>query len=86
MNIGAYRQALEKYVTEAVHNSDGTHSGISSYLWDIKISKLSLNRYEKQRALDDARHAFDDHRHWPVDVILSHLGIKAQKQTTNRAD
>lgn len=80
MNIGAYRQALEKYVTEAVQNSDGTNTGISSYLWNIKIPRLSLNRYERQRALEDARHAFDDHRHWPVDVILSHLGLKAQKQ------
>ena len=80
MNIGAYRQALEKYVTEAVQNSDGTHKDISSYLWNIKLSRLSLNRYEKQRALEDARHAFDDHRHWPVEVILSHLGLKTQKQ------
>ena len=82
MNIGAYRQALEKYVTEAVQNSDGTHKDISSYLWNIKLSRLSLNRYEKQRALEDARHAFDDHRQWPVDVILSHLGLKAQKQNS----
>ena len=80
MNIGAYRQALEKYVTEAMQNSDGTHRGISSYLWDIKLSRLTINRYEKQRALEDARHAFDDHRQWPVDVILSHLGLKAQKE------
>lgn len=79
MDIGAYRQALEKYVTEAVHNSDGTHSGISGYLWEIKISRFTLNRYEKQRALEDARHAFDDHRQWPVEVVLSHLGLKAVK-------
>lgn len=82
MNIGVYREALEKYVTEAVQNSDGTHKGISSYLWNIKLSRLTIGRYEKQRALDDARHAFDDHRHWPVDVILSHLGLKAQKQNS----
>ena len=80
MDIGAYRQALEKYVTDAVQNSDGTHRGISSYLWNIKISRLTVNRYEKQRALEDARHAFDDHRQWPIEVILSHLGLKSQKQ------
>ena len=82
MNIAAYRQSLEKYVTEAVQNSDGTHKGISSYLWNIKLSRLTSNRYEKQRALDDARHAFDDHRQWPVSVILSHLGLKGQKQNS----
>ena len=80
MNIGAYRQALEKYVSEAVLNSDGTRTEISTYLWNIKLSRLVLNRYEKQRALDDARRAFDEHRHWPVEVILSHLGVKPEKQ------
>jgi hypothetical protein len=80
VDIGAYRQALEKYVTDAMQNSDGTHRGISSYLWNIKISRLTVNRYEKQRALEDARHAFDDHRQWPIEVILSHLGLKSQKQ------
>lgn len=80
MDIGAYRQALEKYVTEAMQNSDGTNKSIASYLWNIKLSRFTLNRYEKQRALEDARHAFDDHRHWPVEVILSQLGLKTQKQ------
>jgi hypothetical protein len=83
VDIGAYRQALEKYVTEAVQNSDGTHRGISGYLWDIKLSRLTLNRYEKQRALEDARHAFDDHRQWPIEVILSHLGLKPLKQNSS---
>ena len=81
MDIGAYRQALDKFITEAIQNSDGSHAGISASLWSIKLSRLSLNRYEKQRALEDARHAFDDHRHWPVDVILSHLGVKQQKRS-----
>jgi hypothetical protein len=80
VDIGAYRQALEKYVTEAMQNSDGTNKSIASYLWNIKLSRFTLNRYEKQRALEDARHAFDDHRHWPVEVILSQLGLKTQKQ------
>jgi hypothetical protein len=80
VDIGVYRQALEKYVSEALQNSDGTHSGISSYLWNIKLSRFTLNRYEKQRALEDARRAFDDHRQWPIDVILSHIGLKTLKQ------
>jgi hypothetical protein len=80
VDIGAYRQALEKYVSEAMQNSDGTHSGISGYLWNIKLSRLTLNRYEKQRALEDARRAFDEHRQWPIDVILSHIGLKTLKQ------
>jgi hypothetical protein len=63
-----------------LQKSDGTHSGISGYLWNIKLSRLTLNRYEKQRALEDARRAFDEHRQWPIDVILSHIGLKTLKQ------
>lgn len=77
MDIGVYRQYLEKYVLEALKNSDGSVAGISSYLWNMKVSGMLVrNRSEKQKALDDARHAFDSHRHWPVEIVLSHLGIK----------
>jgi hypothetical protein len=38
---------------------------------------LVLHKEEKQRALADARHAFDEHRHWPLEIILSHLGVEA---------
>jgi hypothetical protein len=77
MDLGVYKQTLEKYVLEAMQNSDGSAAGIANYLWNIKISGLLVrNRTEKQRALDDARQAFDEHRHWPVEIILSHLGIK----------
>ncbi len=77
MDIGVYRQYLEKYVLEALQNSDGSVSGISNYLWNLKVSGIVVrNRTEKQKALDDARHAFDSHRHWPVEIVLSHLGVK----------
>ena len=77
MNIGVYRQALEQYVQDALAKSDGTHAGISNYLWSLKVSGLFIpNKAEKQKALDDARQAFDEHRNWPVNIILSHLGIK----------
>lgn len=79
MDIGVYRQYLEKYVLEALQKSDGTVSGISSYLWNMNISGfLVRNRTEKQKALDDARSAFDSHRHWPLEIILSHLGVKPE--------
>jgi len=77
MDIGVYRQYLEKYVSEAVQKSDGSVSGISNYLWNMNVSGfLVRNRTEKQKALDDARSAFDAHRHWPLEIILSHLGVK----------
>ena len=77
MDIGAYRQALEQFVMDALANSDGTHAGISNYLWNQKVSGPFVpHKAEKQKALDDARQAFDEHRNWPVNIILSHLGIK----------
>jgi len=77
MDIGVYREYLEKYVLEALQNSDGSVAGISNYLWNIKVSGILVrNRTEKQKALEDARHAFDSHRHWPVEIVLSHLGVK----------
>ena len=76
-----YRRYLQEYVQEAIDNSDGTNSGISSYLWEKKLGRfLVSNKNEKQRALNDARKAFDDHRHWPQPIVLSHLGIENTEQ------
>jgi hypothetical protein len=76
MDIGLYRRYLQEYVQEAIENSDGTNAQISSYLWSKNVAGfLVRNKTEKQRALDDARQAFDEHRHWPVQIVISHLGL-----------
>lgn len=76
MDIGAYRRSLKELVAEALENSDGSNAGISSYLWEKRISGLIVpKRAEKKLALDDARKAFDEHRHWPLEIVISHLGI-----------
>jgi len=81
MDIGAYRRYLEEFVLEALAHSDGTNAGISRYLWEKKVSGLWVrNRLEKQKALAEARSAFDEHRHWPIDIVISHLGISYKKQ------
>ena len=77
MNYELYRRYLRDYIQEAIENSDGSNAGISGYLWEKKLGRfLVSNKDEKQRALTDARRAFDDHRHWPQDIVLSHLGIE----------
>ena len=77
MNHELYRRYLLDYIKEARDNSDGTNAGIASCLWEKTIGKfLVTNRDEKQRALSDARKALDDHRHWPQNIILSHLGVE----------
>jgi hypothetical protein len=76
MDIGLYRQYLQQYVQEAIDNSNRTSAGIAEYLHTKNVSgRLVSHKEEKQRALTDARKAFDDHRHWPLDIILSHLGV-----------
>jgi hypothetical protein len=80
LDIALYRKYLEQYVREAVAESDGTISGISNHLWSITVSGLFVrHKEEKIRALTDARRAFDEHRHWPLSVILSHLGVELEK-------
>jgi len=76
MNYLLYQQYLKQYVQEAIQGSDGTNRGIAEHLWDIQVKKFFVqHRDEKLRALNDARQAFDEHRHWPREIILSHLGI-----------
>jgi len=80
MNIGIYQRYLKEFVLEALEQSDGTNAGISRYLWDKKVTGFwTRHRHEKQKALTEARNAFDEHRHWPVEIVLSHLGIKENK-------
>ena len=79
MDIGLYRQYLQQYVQEALENSNGTTAGIAEYLHAKNVSGLLVrHKDEKRRALADAQKAFDDHRHWPLDIVLSHLGVEAK--------
>ena len=78
MNIQLYRQYLQQYVSEAIRNSDGSIGQIRDNLASVQIGRfLVQHKDEKTRALRDARTAFDEHRHWPLEIILSHLGVDA---------
>ena len=76
MDLVHYQQYLKQYISEAIQQSDGSNRGIAEHLSTIQIKgPVVLHREEKQRALADARQAFDEHRHWPLDIVLRHLGI-----------
>ncbi len=78
MNVELYRRFLQDYVRSAIANSSGTNTGIYEYLASIRIGKYFVqHKEEKERALADARRAFEEHRHWPLQIVLSHLGIDA---------
>lgn len=72
-----YRKYLKEYVTIAKRNSDGTARGIYESLAEMRVGGiLTRHKLERQRALADARLAFDEHRHWPVEITLRHLGLE----------
>jgi hypothetical protein len=76
MDGEAYRNALKKFVKEAIQNSSGSNAQIYEYLSALKVKGFMVrNKIEKQRALADACKAFDEHRHWPQDIVLSQLGL-----------
>lgn len=77
IDLGLYRHYLQETVQEAVQNSDGSTAGILSYLREKQITGLLVrHKNEKTKALADARQAFEEHRHWPVEIVLSHLGVE----------
>lgn len=76
MDIKLYQHYLDQYVREAVRESDGSVRSIAELLHERTVKGMFVrHRVEKMRALTDARRAFDDHRHWPLEIILSHLGV-----------
>lgn len=76
MDIGAYRNAVQSYVRQALANTDGSNKRISEYLWSLSVPRLlTRHKAEKRQALNDVRKAFDDHSYWPLEVILSQLGV-----------
>jgi hypothetical protein len=80
MDIVVYRQCLKQLLQEAVRNSDGSREGMGDYLQSKTISGLFVrHREEKKRALAEARQAFEEHRHWPVGIIISHLGVEPEE-------
>ena len=80
MDLGAFRRYLQEYVQEAIEHSNGTTASISEFLWMERVGgRFTRQRVEKQKALDEARRAFDQYRHWPVDIVLSHLGVERTK-------
>jgi len=83
MDLGLYRRYLEEYLKEALQNSNGTNAGIGEYLWSKKpAGRFSTHREEKNAALTEIRKAFDDHRHWPLSIVLTYLGIEKKELLT----
>ena len=80
MDIGLYRRFLEEYIQEAYDGSDATPAGITEHLRSIKPpGRFTRSRGERQAALRESINAFEEHRHWPLEIILSHLGVEINR-------
>jgi hypothetical protein len=81
LDIKLYNQYLQQYISEAIRNSNGSNRSISEHLETIQIGRWFVrHQNEKRLALADARAAFDRNRHWPLEIVLSHLGVKHPDQ------
>jgi hypothetical protein len=79
IDIGLYRHYLDELFKEAIDNSDGTKEGILNYLRSKEIKGLFVkHKEEKRHALSEMQKAFEDHRHWPLDILISHLGLSSK--------
>ena len=80
MDQKMYRQCLREYLRDALQKSDGSNAGMSNYLMQqIEPGRFARNREEKIRALNEVQRVFSEHRHWPVDMIFTYLGIKLEE-------
>ena len=79
MNRELYQQYMQQYISQAIRDSDGSVREIYELLAERQVKGIFVrHKEEKSRALADARKAFDEHRHWPLEIILSHLGVEQE--------
>ncbi len=80
MDHKLYDQFLHEYIQKALANGNAKPAEIARYLDEIPLpGRFARNKEERTRALLAVRQAFTEHRHWPLDIILSHLGVDPAK-------
>ncbi|MBM3130242.1 MAG: hypothetical protein FJ009_16655 [Chloroflexi bacterium] len=80
MDQKVYRQFLREFLRDASQKSDGSNAGMANFLMQqIQPGRFTRHRDEKIRALNDLQRAFSEHRHWPVDMVFTYLGIKPEE-------
>jgi hypothetical protein len=76
MDYKLYSQFMHEYLKAALADGSQKPAEIARYLDEIPLpGRFARNKEERIRALQAVRQAFNEHRHWPLDIILSHLGI-----------
>jgi hypothetical protein len=76
MDYQRFNQFMQAYLKDALASGARTPAEIARYLDEIPWpGRLARHKLERVRALREVRQAFTEHKHWPLDIILSHLGI-----------
>ncbi len=77
MDHAKYEKFRRQYLQQALDATNRTPSEIYRALTEIpRPGRFAFDKEEKLRGLHDLQQAFEDRRHWPLDIILSHLGIE----------
>lgn len=80
MDHKLYYQYMHEYIKGALVSGHNKPTEIARYLDEISLpGRFTRNKEERIRALYAVRQGFNEHRHWPLDIILSHLGIDPEK-------
>jgi hypothetical protein len=83
MDHQLYRKYRLQYLKTAFQGSDRSPRAIYTALTEIPPpGRFSFHQVEKIRALRDLRDAFESHRHWPLEIVLSQLGIALNELET----
>ena len=83
MDYKLYNQYMHEYLKAALVEGHNKPAEIAQYLEQIALpGRFARNKEERIRALREVRQAFNEHRHWPLGIILSHLGIDPEKIKT----
>jgi hypothetical protein len=85
MDYKLYNQYMHEYLKDALASGHNTPTEIARYLDEKSFpGRFARNKEERFRALREVRQAFNEHRHWPLEIILSHLGIDPDKIKTGK--
>ena len=85
MDHKLYNHYMHEYLKAAMASGHSKPVEIAKYLDEISFpGRFARNKEERIRALREVRQAFNEHRHWPLEIILSHLGIDPEKIKTGK--
>lgn len=80
MNHQLYQKYLHDYLQEALGRVSHNTPAVMVYLSEMEMpGRFARHREERLKAITTLRQAFEEHRHWPLEIVISHLGLDAKQ-------